>query len=112
MLKPKQVPALIGSNLGKKGNGTPVASPSRKGDAVNVHDLAIRTMGALRKRDFGELAMNLAVIHSFDAAAQAEFNDAVAGLQFLDNSFDPQGLAELSACTLAVMTGQPHNHAH
>jgi len=39
-------------------------------------------------------------------------HDAVADLQFVDNSFDPQGLAELSACTLAVMSGHPHAHEH
>jgi PBSX family phage portal protein len=108
-LKPKKVPALVGMT-GMGGNGTPVPSPSRKTDGVDVSGLAIRAMKALRKRDLGELAFTLGIVNSFDTASRAQFDDTVVELQFIDSSFDPEGLAELSACTMALMSGQPHEH--
>jgi PBSX family phage portal protein len=115
-LKPKKVPALVGmTGMGGKpgsGNGTPVASPTSKSDTVDVGSLAVRAMKALRKRDMEELAFSLSIVNSLDAAGRAQFNDVVGDLSFVDNSFDPQGLAELSACTLAVMSGHPHAHEH
>ena len=69
-------------------------------------------MKALRKRDMEELAFSLSIVNSLDAAGRAQFNEVVGDLSFVDNSFDPQGLAELSACTLAVMSGHPHAHEH
>ena len=103
-LKPKQVPALVGTNM------TNPTSPAKKADSGMAYETAVRAMNALRKRDMEELAFNLMTVASFDAPEYARYQEACAELQFLDNSFDPAGLAELSACTLAVMSGQPHDH--
>jgi hypothetical protein len=69
--------------------------------------LALVALRALRKRDMDELAFALGIVDSFDAAGRAQFYEFTSELTFLDNTFDPAGLAELSAATMAVMVGQP-----
>jgi hypothetical protein len=76
---------------------------------LSESEIALKAMKALRKRDFGELAILLPIVASYDAEGQAKFNDALGELAFVDNSFDPAGLAELSAVTMEIMGC---NHAH
>jgi PBSX family phage portal protein len=109
-LTPPAPPSVLGAKPAMPGKPS---SPAKKSDLpATGHELAIRCMSALRKRDFGELALLMPIVNSFDAAGRAAFNEIVGELHFLDTSYDPQGLAELSACTMAVMTGLPHDHAH
>ena len=106
-VKPKQVPTVAGNT-----QSTPVKAPTSKGDMPNGHELAIKTLTALRKRDFATLAFNLQIIQTLDDVGRQSFNEIVTGLNFVDPSLDPDGLAELSSCTLAVMAGQHHHHDH
>lgn len=105
-LKPKKPPVIASNNVQK-----PVGSPSKKSDNAHGVQLAMNTMQALRKRDFVTLAKNMTVINSLDEVGRANFSEVLTGLAFIDPSYDPEGLAELSACTLAVMSGQ-HTHQH
>ena len=116
---PPKPPAVLGLGGGgaphKPGQGAakPAPGAAKKSDLpATGHELAVKLMGSLRKRDFETLAVLLPIVNSFDAGGRAAFNEIVGDLHFLDTSYDPQGLAELSACTVAVMTGQPHDHAH
>jgi PBSX family phage portal protein len=118
-ITPPKPPAVLGLGGGGppqkpgQGAGKPAPRAAKKSDLpATGHELAVKLMGALRKRDFETLAALLPIVHSFDADGRAAFNEIVGDLHFLDTSYDPQGLAELSACTVAVMTGQPHDHAH
>jgi PBSX family phage portal protein len=114
---PKPItPALIGGKQAAQapGGASPVGStPVSKAEApTTALELAHRTMLAMRKRDFVDLAFNLSIIGSLDEAGRNAFNDVATELAFVDSSLDPSGLAELSACTMAVMAGQPHSHNH
>jgi PBSX family phage portal protein len=110
---PKPVtPALLGSSaqgMQPGGGTTPIAKSDRPKTAL---DLAMRAMTAMRKRDFTDLAFNLSIIRSLDAEGQEAFNDAATQLAFVDTSFDPEGLADLACCTMAVMSGQFHKHVN
>jgi PBSX family phage portal protein len=97
--------------LGAKGSGAPKRSQASKADGVTVAELALKAMTALRKRDFGELAWSLQIINRLDDHGRQTFHDAVAALTFVDPSLDPEGLAELSSCTMAILAGR-HDHAH
>ena len=109
-LKPPAPPPVFGG--GPPGKPAMTGSAKKADAPESAHALAIKMMGALRKRDFETLASLLPIVNAFDAGGRAAFNEIVGDLHFLDASYDPQGLAELSACTLAVMTGQSHDHAH
>jgi len=113
-LVPTPPPPVLGAKppAPAKTAGRPPSLAKKSDLPATGQELAIRCMGALRKRDFAELALLMPIVNSFDATGRAAFNEIVGELQFLDTSYDPQGLAELSACTVAVMTGQPHDHAH
>ena len=76
-------------------------------DGMNGRELALQALKALRKRDLTELAHTLSIVNSFDTAGRAQFYDFASDLSFLDNTFDPAGLAELSAATMAAIAGQP-----
>jgi hypothetical protein len=110
---PKPItPALLGSSAQgmQPGGGT---TPIAKSDVpLTALDLAMRAMTALRKRDFTDLAFNLSIIRSLDEEGMEAFNEAATGLAFVDTSFDPEGLADLACCTMAVMSGQFHSHAN
>jgi len=122
-LKAPPPPAMLGAPAPGKSPGTPGGkggNPFSKGgnafakseDAVPgtglelAHDMLL----SLRKRDFVALTKSMSIFNSLDVHAQDRVAQATNDLFFLDPSLDPQGLAELSACTLAVMSGQPHSH--
>ena len=49
----------------------------------------------------------LSLVSGLDEPGRAAFHDFAGELAFLDTSYDPRGLAELSAVTMAVMSGRP-----
>jgi PBSX family phage portal protein len=108
-ITPKAPPKTQAGTTSPAGIGRAV-----KADTLNGRELAMKASTALRKRDMLSLAEVMGVVNSFDAAGREQFNQFAGELAFLDNSFDPQGLAELSTCTMAVMMGMTpeHNHSH
>ena len=103
-------PAVIGG--AKEPAAPPASAAAKKSDApATVTDLAFRALKALRKQDTVELAAMLGIVNSLDTAGRSAFEAASADLQFVDSTLDPQGLAELSACSLAIVAGT-HNHNH
>ena len=128
--RPPQAPGPNGQQPGKLsvpkvqnplgGSRPPQAKPA-SGGGLSVQkadmpatgvELAHQMLLALRKRDFAALSKSMELFNSLDSDAQERVMGATIELQFLDPSLDPQGLAELSSCTLAVMAGHPHDHAH
>jgi len=96
-------------------NGTPVEAPkpssTQKAAPLGVLALAHDTLAALRGRDFAELAKHVKLIASLDERGRKEFQKACASLQFIDPSYDLEGLGELMSCTIAVMQSE-HQHHH
>ena len=81
----------------------------KKHTPAGVLALAQETLVSLRKRNFADLAKNIALFHTLDALGQEEFRKACATMQFIDPAHDVDGLAELAGCTIAVMNAQ-HTH--
>ena len=128
--KPPPAPGVNGQQPGRLttpkvqnplgGSRPPQAKPASGGGlAVQKADmpstgleLAHQMLLSLRKRDFASLMKSLEAFNSLDGQSQERVRQATAELQFIDPSLDPQGLAALSGCTLSVMAGHSHDHAH
>lgn len=118
------VEQLIAPEQGREapemGDGAPSDSaPSRpkrasaqKAEATaGVMALAYDTLEAMRKRDFAVLGQNLKLVSSLDPRGFESFRKAAAALQFVDPSHDIDGLAELTGCTISVLSReQVHKH--
>jgi PBSX family phage portal protein len=85
----------------------PVESPSPAAkvakSAEGILALATDLSQALRKRDLPRLHQNLLLAQTLAPDDQAALRQALATWQFIDPSVDPEGLAEIAGCTLAVM---------
>jgi hypothetical protein len=97
--------------MGNAGPSNPKGTATKSDLPATGTELAHTMLKALRKRDFVSLSKSLTGFNALDEDAQRRVMGATIDLQFLDPSLDPQGLAELSSCTLAVMAGH-HNHTH
>jgi len=113
LAKPKP-PAMLGAPAPGKSPGKIVkpgmGMSKAEDEPMTAVGLAHGMLKALRKRDFVELNKSLSVFNSLDGHAQDRVAQATNELFFLDPSLDPQGLAELSSCAMAVMSGHPHQH--
>lgn len=78
---------------------------------AGVYALAKDTMIALRKRDFPQVAKNMAFVQSLDATGVSRFRKALAELQFINPDHDAEGLGELMSCTVSAMH-KNCNHVH
>lgn len=85
----------------------PVRQPqpvkARKGDALNVLDLAQNTMVAMRDRDNVTLAVSLQEVAKLDGVGMAAFRKACALMTFADPTHDPEGMAELAMATTEIL---------
>jgi hypothetical protein len=106
----KLPPPKLKTVFGNTPSGGGLGSAKKGEPQLTAVELALSAMTALRKRDVTALAFDLSIINSLDAEGFQRFSEATSQLAFVDPTLDPAGLAELSACTLAVMAG--HDHAH
>ena len=109
------VPDAEGEKPGEKPKpGAAKQPPKKKPEPVakasaGVLALAQDTLVSLRKRNFADLAKNIALFHTLDDHGQEEFRKACATMHFIDPAHDVDGLAELAGCTIAVMHAQHTN---
>ena len=101
---PGEKPKLGAAKQPPKKKPEPVAKAS-----AGVLALAQDTLVSLRKRNFADLAKNIALFHTLDDRGQEEFRKACATMHFIDPAHDVDGLAELAGCTIAVMHAQHTN---
>ena len=102
--KPGEKPKPGAAKHPPKKKPEPVAKAS-----AGVLALAQDTLVSLRKRNFADLAKNIALFHTLDDHGQEEFRKACATMHFIDPAHDVDGLAELAGCTIAVMHAQHTN---
>jgi PBSX family phage portal protein len=108
-VKPRPAPAVMG------GSGSSPQSPSGAKVKVGKSEmtslsLARDLMVAMRKRDFEEMGSNMAIMLGLSIADQARVQEDAASLQFIDTSFDPEGLGHLAAATMHALAGCGHDH--
>ena len=105
-VKPKQLKTPLGNKVGQP-LGRVGGMSKAEIEPIHGRDLAIRALTALRKRDAAELAFTLSIVNSLDAAGRDAFDGFATDLSFIDSTFDPAGLSELSFATMAVLSGRP-----
>jgi hypothetical protein len=105
-VKPKQIKTPLGNKVGQP-LGRVGGMSKAEIEPIHGRDLALRALTALRKRDAAELAFTLNIVNSLDAAGRDAFDGFATDLSFIDSTFDPAGLSELSFATMAVLSGRP-----
>ena len=102
-VKPQRVKSVFGNTP----SGTSVKLG--KSDGFTPLELARDLMTSLRKRDMVELSKNLTILQGLDPVGRAYVEQDCASLQFIDPTYDLDGLAELASCTLQALSHScPH----
>lgn len=93
------------------GNNASAASNAKKADdgmPATGLELAHDLLKSLRKRDFVQLNKSMGYFQRMDGESQARIMAMATELMFVDPSLDPDGLAELTACTFDVLGHHTH----